>query len=504
MPIETELKLQLVNTPVSQFLAHPALQQATVTHLPQRLYNTYYDTPQRDLAKQRIGVRIRRIGDEYIQTVKTGGKNIGGLQQRNEWEISIPADRLDLEHLKQVLPEEAQAFISELSPMFTTDFTRRIWDIWVSGEHHIELALDEGEIRSGQSSMTLQEIELELKQGSPSKIYQFALYLQETLPLVIEQRSKAERGNQLYTNNFTANSYKASPLQLSKRCNVEEAFIEIMQHNLAHLQANEATALQGEDIEGVHQMRVALRRLRSCLSLFSEVIHKASNGELRAQLKQVGLKLGDARNWDVFLLEINKMRQITHSASSVESILPELLAQRAQSHAHVQNMLASVAYSRLLLQLGKWLEEKTWRNRLGNKGLQRLQQPITKFSAQVLAQHANEVKLMGEKFGEMDALQRHALRILVKKLNYACRFFVELFPKKETLAYISLLGELQDCLGLMNDAVVAHELLDQANVREETLARQFINGWNAQLLQAELLKSHQLWQQFLQQPVFWE
>ncbi|MDD2816678.1 MAG: CHAD domain-containing protein [Thiotrichaceae bacterium] len=504
MPIETELKLQLVNTPVSQFLAHPALQQATVTHLPQRLYNTYYDTPHRDLAQQRIGVRIRRIGEEYIQTVKTGGKNVGGLQQRNEWEISIAADQLDLEHLKQVLPEEAQAFISELSPMFTTDFTRRIWDIWIAGEHHIELALDEGEIRSGQASMSLQEIELELKQGSPSKIYQFALYLQETLPLVIEQRSKAERGNQLYTGNFTANSYKASPLELYKHHSVEEAFIEIMQHNLAHLQANEAAALQGEDIEGVHQMRVALRRMRSCLSLFAEVIPKTSNGELRAQLKQVGLKLGDARNWDVFLLEINKMRQSSHSARSVESILPELLAQRAQSHTHVQNMLASVAYSRLLLQLGKWLEEKAWRNRLGHKGLHRIEQAITKFAAQSLAKHAADVKLAGEQFGDMDALQRHALRILVKKLNYACRFFAALYPKKETLIYIGLLGALQDCLGLMNDVGVAHELLEQANVREETLARQFINGWNAQLLQAELLKSHQLWQQFLQQPVFWE
>jgi inorganic triphosphatase YgiF len=504
MPIETELKLQLVNTPVSQFLAHPALQQATVTHLPQRLYNTYYDTPHRDLAQQRIGVRIRRIGEEYIQTVKTGGKNVGGLQQRNEWEISIPADQLDLEHLKQVLPEEAQAFISELSPMFTTDFTRRIWDIWLAGEHHIELALDEGEIRSGQASMSLQEIELELKQGSPSKIYQFALYLQETLPLVIEQRSKAERGNQLYTGNFTADSYKAPPLQLHKELSVEEAFIEIMQHNLAHLQANEAAALQGEDIEGVHQMRVALRRMRSCLSLFTEVIPKASNGELRAQLKQVGLKLGDARNWDVFLLEINKMRQVTHSARSVESILPELLSQRAQSHAHVQNMLASVAYSRLLLQLGKWLEEKAWRNRLGHKGLLRLQQSITKFASHVLSIHVQKVKTMGETFDEMDALQRHALRILVKKLNYACRFFAALYPKKETLIYISLLSALQDCLGLMNDAVVAHELLDQANVREETLARQFINGWNAQLLQTELLKSRQLWQQFLQQTPFWE
>lgn len=504
MPIETELKLQLVNTPVSQFLAHPALQQATVTHLPQRLYNTYYDTPHRDLAQQRIGVRIRRIGEEYIQTVKTGGKNVGGLQQRNEWEISIPADQLDLEHLKQVLPEEARAFISELSPMFTTDFTRRIWDIWLAGEHHIELALDEGEIRSGQASMSLQEIELELKQGDPSKIYQFALYLQETLPLVIEQRSKAERGNQLYTGNFTADSYKAPPLQLYKELSVEEAFIEIMQHNLAHLQANEAAALQGEDIEGVHQMRVALRRMRSCLSLFTEVIPKASNGELRAQLKQVGLKLGDARNWDVFLLEINKMRQVTHSARSVESILPELLSQRAQSHAHVQNMLASVAYSRLLLQLGKWLEEKAWRNRLGHKGLLRLQQSITKFASHVLSIHVQEVKTMGGTFDEMDALQRHALRILVKKLNYACRFFAALYPKKETLIYISLLSALQDCLGLMNDAVVAHELLDQANVREETLARQFINGWNAQLLQTELLKSRQLWQQFLQQTPFWE
>lgn len=504
MPIETELKLQLINTPISQFLAHPALQQATVTHHPQHLYNTYYDTPNRDLAQQRIGVRIRRIGEEYIQTVKTGGKNVGGLQQRNEWEISIPADRLDLEHLKQVLPEAAQAFINALTPMFTTDFTRRIWDIWLAGEHHIELALDEGEIRSGQSSMSLQEIELELKQGSPSKIYQFALYLQETLPLVIEQRSKAERGNQLYTGDFTAHSYKAAPLQLNKQYTVEDAFIEIMYHNLAHLQANEAAALQGEDIEGVHQMRVALRRMRSCLSLFAEVIPKASNGELRAQLKQVGLKLGDARNWDVFLLEINKMRQSSHHARNVESILPELLTQRAHSHAHVQTMLASVAYSRLLLQLGKWLEERTWRNRLGHKGLQRLQQPIVKFATQVLTERAQEVKNMGETFNEMDALQRHALRILVKKLNYACRFFAALFPKKETLVYIGLLGALQDCLGLMNDAVVAHELLDQANIREETLARQFINGWNAQLLQAELLKSRLLWQQFLQQSTFWE
>jgi triphosphatase len=83
MAHETELKLSLQTHELPRLLSHPLLASPAA---PQRLLNTYFDTPALDLKQRRMAVRERLAGDQWLLTVKTAGTSQGGLSRRQEWE----------------------------------------------------------------------------------------------------------------------------------------------------------------------------------------------------------------------------------------------------------------------------------------------------------------------------------------------------------------------------------------------------------------------------------
>lgn len=208
-PIEVEIKLALAPTGPAALAQHPLLSEKNFQQ--QTLTNSYFDTPEGDLANARIALRLRQVDGLVLQTVKTAGHGSGGLSQRQEWEWQVPDAQLDLTALAALPPfqGELSGVLDSLTPQLSTNFTRRSWQLKgglatssatdqdQDQESHIELVLDEGEISSAGYRTPIREMELELKGGDPEALWTLALILAEQIPLRPSDSSKAARGNAL-------------------------------------------------------------------------------------------------------------------------------------------------------------------------------------------------------------------------------------------------------------------------------------------------------------------
>ncbi|EPC02787.1 hypothetical protein L861_23525 [Litchfieldella anticariensis FP35 = DSM 16096] len=196
MSQEIELKLALAGTVTTRLADHPLLVERTPT--TSMLGNTYYDTPEADLERARMALRIRRTPGARVQTLKTSGQGRGGLSIRGEWEWPIDGDELDLKGLAELPPMQdiPSGTLVRLAPRFVTDFQRHTWMLEMAGSH-VELALDQGEIRAGERRAAINELELELKEGTNDALWQLAERLAEWVPLRPANTSKAARGTAL-------------------------------------------------------------------------------------------------------------------------------------------------------------------------------------------------------------------------------------------------------------------------------------------------------------------
>jgi inorganic triphosphatase YgiF len=170
-----------------------------------QLVSTYYDTESLDLIRSGVGLRLRRSGDQWLQTVKSRGKIVDGVHHRDEWEAPVEGKQFDLEHLKQtaVAPLiENSAVWAKVKPLFTTDFLRHSVHITIADHTMVELAYDRGAVRADQCSSEIHELEIELLQGSVADMQHFAEQLALLLPLEYSEVSKAEQGYRLVSKDF--------------------------------------------------------------------------------------------------------------------------------------------------------------------------------------------------------------------------------------------------------------------------------------------------------------
>lgn len=202
MAQETELKLSLQAQDLPRLLSHPLL---TAPAAPQRLLNTYFDTPDLALKARRMAVRERLAGGQWLLTVKTAGISTGGLSRRQEWEGPTLPGALDFVALVDdaALAAELMALRPKLQPLFATDFERQRWVIGHAGAR-IEVALDQGRIHVPGTALTepLLELELELLDGPDAALSALASTLRQTpqgeVQLIPSDTSKAQRGMALW------------------------------------------------------------------------------------------------------------------------------------------------------------------------------------------------------------------------------------------------------------------------------------------------------------------
>jgi inorganic triphosphatase YgiF len=203
MAEEIELKLALAPGDQRRFFCHPLLRTASAK-TDQILDNTYFDTPDLDLRKHGVALRVRKQGRQRLQTVKLAGKARGALTIRSEWETPYRGrfdfSPVEVGTIRQWL--ESPALAARIGPLFQTRFRRITWHFPLSGGGEILLALDRGTVLAGGREAAISEVELELAGSTDVEaLHHLAQQLSARLPLIPATLSKAQRGYDLLNKN---------------------------------------------------------------------------------------------------------------------------------------------------------------------------------------------------------------------------------------------------------------------------------------------------------------
>ncbi|MFT5532787.1 MAG: triphosphatase [Burkholderiaceae bacterium] len=478
--MEVELKMLVKAGDVVALRKHPLLKKyALAAPREQVMHDIYFDTPDLQLRTAGAGLRVRRVGDDWVQTMKAGGSVAGGLHSRHEWETPVAGPVPELALLRALVDRKsdlgkllrAPECEQQLLPIFSTQVTRSIWDLRMADGDEIECVLDLGFLERDGQRITVSEIELELKAGDLLHLFDVALALQQDVSLQISNLSKADRGYALYMPQPVA-PVTARPLRLHRQMTIVQAFQAIAANCLAQVQGNEAGVVHRLDTESLHQMRVGLRRLRCALDLFRGL--QPLPQALQTDLDWLMDQLGAARDWDALVSTTLPAVAVVAARSEVRLAALGLaaLVHSREKHAAAAAAVAAPRTTRLMLGLARWLLTIDTQP---NQQMKRL----PGFTHTMLEQHQRRLRQRGKQLEDGSAQARHRLRIAVKKMRYAIEFFVSLYPAKKMRRYAEGLAMLQDQLGASNDAAVADRLLKQLQEGAPELAGSagFVRGF---------------------------
>jgi inorganic triphosphatase YgiF len=503
LPREVELKLRLppdsraVLEASGLFTAAPTQEFHQVT--------TYFDTLDSALDRAGLTLRVRRIGAERIQTVKSRADGRGVANSRNEWEWRIGQDTPDLTRLAKTsaLAAASKTVNGKLTRLFVTDIHRTVRLLHLDNDTVVEAAIDRGTIAAGRAREPVSELELELKAGCVAPIYRLAADLQTLVPLWISPESKAARGWRLLTGHMS----EAQPARLPKlRRSVLAApgFQVIIAGTLGHLMTNIGPTLGGA-AEGVHEMRIALRATRAALKLFEPHLAASTAGRFDTQLQRLSRMFGTARDWDVFCMKTLPAAAAELATGQLRGLQAAADVQRQIAHKAVVDIIRGHELTALVLGLACWVEAGSSRPHL--LGDARMGQRLLTIAPSLLNRVELVAKRRARHVERLSAQQRHSLRKSLKKLCCDVESLSGLYRRDAVETYRSRCEHALEILGCMNDAVVTRRLTRHLLTESQsdlTISATAVMRWskgrgrNARQGLKGTLKAFQL------APAFWE
>jgi inorganic triphosphatase YgiF len=508
---ELELKLQVRSEDLPRLRRAPLF--GAGRGVTRTVDSVYFDTVDLQLFHWNTTLRVCKQGRHYVQTVKTAAAHIGGAARRGEWESALSSNEPDIAAIAEGTGNDQIGRLAQgqMRPVFASHIRRtirRVGDVGNASHAVIEVAFDEGEIRT-PAGAALPVSGAELKGADPRALYDLALALSEIAPLRIEYRSMPERGYALVDASRAPTT--APPTKLAPDMTVEGALDAIVRQCLHDLAANEDIILHVEDAAALHQMRVALRRLRSALSLFRRMLPAAQYGFFIGEIKWLAGALSAAREWDVFVGElVGPVRSYFPQDASLLVLERAAGARRVLAYETARAAIASPRYTILLLKIGAWLEGRDWRQQPISEHSALLFEPVLELADRLLAQRRKRVLKRGAHFADQAPARRHELRIALKKLRYATEFFRSLYDKKSVRRYLRQLTGLQSALGHINDFAAANRLFAELNGDggepaaagwDEAVGK--VIGWHARTLSECEPRICADWKEFAKVAPFW-
>lgn len=337
--------------------------------------------------------------------------------------------------------------------------------------------------------------------GADSGVRAVALAMAEMLPVEVPRATLAAEGLS------AARGTKLPPRQsgapaVPHHVPAGDAFAVVVGH-LADVILHHAPAAARDDegTEPVHQMRVAVRRLRSSISMFRQALECPELTAAAQDLKALGARLAPTRDWDVFLGET---APDVAAAFSSEDRLTRLLQaaqrQRKACHAALRAYLEGPEFRRLGIELAWLAGARSWQPPIGGDDEAA---SLSGFAAGLLDKRLRKLLAAGEQIESLDAAGLHGVRLRAKRLRYAAEVFEALYPGKAAGRFIKRLATLQDRLGLMNDGTTASTLLAELGSRHAFAAGLVLGfiGAGTIELRPRTLRS---WDRFCRTPPFWE
>lgn len=511
---EVELKLHVAPADLARLAGLPAiLERADGPAKIRNLRTVYFDTPDLRLFANGVALRVRRDGDRFIQTLKTVNSASPGdsaaVAVRREWEWPVPGETPDFvvlaaEGVAGLIPADAR---DTIVPLFVTNFRRTTLLVRPDPLTAIEVAVDEGEVTAGSASAPISEVELELKAGRVGRLFDLALHLQRAVPMRIGTESKAEIGLRLVTGSLPA-PVEPEPLGLSPITTVAEAYRHIVRHALRQFLANEACALAGDDVEGLHRMRVALRRLRIAHRLFAPLVASAEADRLVAESRTLAKQLGPARGWDVLLSGV--IDPLASSPKAPEGLPALAAAARNAGSGPAREAVAAIlapGCTTTILAFAAWLEEGRWVTDAAPARRAELNAPVAGVAGGWLS--ARLAKLGKTAKMPEGAREREKLRRRLRTLRYTAELFRGLYAGTTVAAtqpFIAALDALLAALDADHDAATSRKMLNALPRIEKTadpLTVAAAATWIDRQADKRRKALPELWKRFREAPVFW-
>jgi inorganic triphosphatase YgiF len=513
---EIELKFLLDETKSREIWARA--RASKLTHgapITKTLRSIYLDTPEHALKKAGIALRLRRDGRRWIQGVKTGRTLHGGLSQVGEVENPAPGGRICLDAIPDPsIREEIVRRVNgaPLQPVCETVIQRKTSELVLSDGTRAELAVDVGEVRAGERSAELSELEIELLSGSASGLFDIAHILVPDGGLRFSRLSKAARGYLLAEErriDLPLAPRDARDVVLDPALTAEQAAREILRECLDQIATNVLVVRQMDDIEGPHQLRVGLRRLRSAFSVYAPVLRSPEMKRLDAEARWLGQEVGGLRDLDVVANDMARREAEIHPDEPELSALADVVLRQAEKRREQLRKLLDVArVQAFLIDLARFVETRGWLVPQDFGQTERLAAPIATLASQSLDKRWKKVANRAQGLETLTVEQRHELRKELKKLRYAVEFFCPLFPAKRVGPFLKRLKKLQTVFGDLNDAATMKTMFTERNISgTEDPSIQRAIGWmiGASEARAEFgwTGAKALWRDLEQTRLFW-
>jgi inorganic triphosphatase YgiF len=476
--MEIELKFQIPpesKAPLEKFITSKG-------GTSKRLRAKYFDTDARLLARSNIALRLRKEGHVWYQTLKVATQAAAVIRHEDTVRLVTPpgtAPVMDPSRhsssdqwmkIDKLLRHDAAR---ELKPLYETDLKRLSVDLRTR-RGLINYAIDTGSISIteketdplltalGQTveplKLTVAEIELELVSGSNMALIEAGTRLVRDYGVWIDVRTKSMRGDSLAKAKLIMAPAKAQSVKISDDLSLEEFFETVRKECVRHVLVN-ASQLASEEgylPEHIHQLRVALRRLRTALKLFS----RAQNFEAQTwsdQAKFLAAQLGKNRDIDAMS----------------ESIWPEL--RKINAPLVEFTALEGMQSPALIVREGKI---QSWFLELIGRDLQSHEQNTQSHWSAILPiiiKWQKKCAKRAKNFASLTVEERHELRKKMKRLRYSLEFIEGECKSSKFRQFSKVLARAQNELGTYNDLQVALE--NYRSIVTHDPAAWFAVGW---------------------------
>lgn len=472
---------------MAEALACDALSAGAVSRPARRIRSILFDTAASDLAKKDIVLRGYELhGASFLELTWTRPVHPG--LERGSVELRVPklnfgADLLgssdDLRRSVEGRPLEARC-VAE------TERRERLLDL---EDARLAVVFDDGFVEFCGERAPFHEIELRLVNGSAARLWRFAADLSRRLPIRRLPMGETEialarmAGRDIPT-------VKARRSTLAADASLDDAIVAIIGSCLDQFEANWPALTRSNDPEeSIHQMRVALRRLRAAAGLVRRGVRSPALEAGCARAKSIAAALGAARNWDVLRDMLTEVSFAPMSAEpSFYALLDAVECRRAGAHDAVRTLIAARETTQFVLDLRAALAARDWAG-AGSDAPEavtldtRATHSAREFAVLSLDRLHRKTMKKGRKLASVTPEKRHEARIALKKSRYAAEFFETMFDaRRDARKYLRRCAAVQDALGAFNDIAMAAHLLreiDDELGERVSPASSFVAGWYA-------------------------
>ncbi|WP_089604708.1 CYTH and CHAD domain-containing protein [Acinetobacter piscicola] len=482
-----ELKFQIPKD--KRELIFKALQRKTVQH--KTLKTQYLDSKQFDLSQHSILLKQRLENDEWLKKLQALSLKPIQLFEIDEDLTSIE-NKNQLAHYHKIknIPEKIQKWVTEIEAQLIVQFETEIersTTLFNFQNSQIIVELDRGFMHVNQAQFEIYEVKFKLKQGTIQDLISFILPRVKRYGLWLDTRNKVQQGFQLVQNIQESPTQLQIPLNLDKSNSTEIALKKVIYNCLQHLLPNSTAIASGHfNSDHIHQVRVAIRRLRSALKTFanwSQHIDLCWETELTNLFRSLGRSRDLSMIHDEILPKLEML-----NAPKIQLEIDSL-----DENNKISSLFKSLNFESLVLSLIQFIYQNT--NEQSSKS-------VKKTIHKNLDKLHQSIKLDAENFLSLEIEARHRTRKRLKRLRYSLEFISSLYDEHTVKGYIKRLKPAQESLGKYNDFIVAeNRLKPYAPAQPEVW---FALGWIAAEKQHLLIQSQQDLLHFAQAIPFWK